>query len=155
MKVFRFMSVKEFRKYMLGYKLKNSTNHYLENNMKTNSTGFCFFYLDDYKPEKALHMVSGIVNWEICAIFEVPKGKLKETWGRYSKFSQIGNYPMYVYKNYEELIKSQSFISKEYCTQEYEKNTFKLIAFAIPEWYNDKEWEWRDAKCQIINYQKK
>lgn len=146
MKVFRFMSIDEFRKYMLGYTLINNTNHHLKYNNKTNSVGFCFFNLDDFKPEEVLHCLTGIVRCQICVIFEVENSKLIKSWGRYRKFSSIMDNGINVFRNYDELIKSMSFIATEYCTKEYEKNTFKLIKYAIPDWYNTKKWEWRDFK---------
>ena len=40
----------------------------------------------------------------------------------------------------------ESFIANEYCTTEYSKETFKLIKYAIPDWFNSIEWNWIEYK---------
>ena len=62
MELFRFMSNEEFKKLKNGEILYNDTIHI----GRTNSVGFCFLNLNEYKPEDAIHFLSGIVNAEVC-----------------------------------------------------------------------------------------
>lgn len=138
MKVFRFMSINEFKKYINGSTLINNKNHHQKYNRRTNSIGFCFFNLDEYKPEKAVHFLTGIVNLDICVVFEVNEEKLKETYGIYAK--QDINISIF-----DILIgKIPSFEAKEYCTTEYSNKDFKLVKYAIPEWSNKEQWKWKN-----------
>lgn len=67
MKIFRFMSYKEFEKYMNGENLYNNTKH----KAKTNSIGFCFFDINDFSPEFAWRFLKGAIFPDICVVFEV------------------------------------------------------------------------------------
>ena len=80
MKVFRFMSYDEFKKYKEGQVLENNTKHL----GKTNSVGFCFLDADEIDVKQALHFLSGIASFDICAVFETKK-KLNKTYGEYAK----------------------------------------------------------------------
>ena len=137
MKLFRFMSRKEFKKYINEEELINNQNHHLNHKSKTNSIGFCFLNLDEYKPEEALHFLSGIVDLDICAVFEVNEDKVKETYGIYAR--QDVNISLF-----DILIgKIPSFEAKEYCTTKYSNKDFKLLKYAIPEWSNKEQWNWK------------
>lgn len=81
MQIFRFMSVKEFALYLSGRKLINNTKH----KRPTNSVGFCFLSLGQYKPEQAFHFLTGIVSCDVCVVFEVDRSKIIKSWGKYSK----------------------------------------------------------------------
>ena len=64
---------------------------------------------------------------------EVPETKIEnviKSYGRYSKAINNNN------------LKREIFIATEFCTTEYSKNTFKLIMFAKPNWFEWKTWEW-------------
>jgi hypothetical protein len=135
------MSRNEFEKFMKGEQLWNPNTH---ENQKTNSKGFCFLNLDEYKPEEALHFLTGIVNFEVCAIFEVEEKILNKTWGIYAK-------PLEKNYNEESPIASifkilygytDSFRANEYCISSYSKRKFNLIKYAIPNWNNREKWEW-------------
>lgn len=132
MKLYRFMSKEEFKKYIDGEKLINKTNHHKENNRKTNSVGFCFFNYAHYKPEAIFHSVTGVVRTDICCIFETERENVRKTWGRYARTID------------EEKMLRESFIAKEYCTTEYSKDTFKLIKCTIPNWFEREEWDWQN-----------
>lgn len=133
MKLFRFMSRDELFKYLHGEKLVNYTNHNKDNNFKTDSIGFCFFNYAHYNPEEIYHSVTGIVSNDICCIFETSRDNLKTSSGRYAKTDLTD--PRLPFK---------VFYAKEYCTTEYSKETFKLLKFAIPNWFNMKKWNWRE-----------
>ena len=137
------MSKEEFKKFNNGETLHNNTVH----NAKCTSIGFCFFDLKDYKPHEAVHFLSGIVSFDVCAIFEVDKNKLKQTWGVYAKpIAYTGNFLidlLNLYNDYE-----KKFTATEYCTTEYSDKDFKLIKYSKNIWgqYNvaeeQKELEW-------------
>ena len=138
MQIFRFMSIEEFRKYYLGETLINTRNHH-EFNQRTNSVGFCFFDLKDFKPEQAMHFLTGIVNTQICAIFDTDK-KMKQSYGRYHCLNKKPK--LNVFSTYDDMIEYENaFIATEYCTTKYSNKDFKLIKYTIPNWSTD-EWKW-------------
>ena len=130
MKLFRFMSYEEFKKYCKGAKMLNTTNHNKDNYKKTNSIGFCFFNYAEYKPEEMLHSVFGIVSCNICCIFETDRKNVRRTYGRYSQAIN------------KDSLERRTIIAHEYCTIEYDKDTFKLLKYAIPDWFNWEKWKW-------------
>lgn len=117
MKIFRFMSKKEFNKLINGEKLINNTKH----KGNTNSEGFCFM---EGNPEWAFEFLSGVVSEDICVVFETDK-KLKKTYGIYA--DPCGSF-------FETITKD------ELCTNTYNKDDFKIIKIAIPD--NYEEWNW-------------
>lgn len=125
MKLFRFMSKEEFNKYLKGEKLINETKHI----GYTNSKGFCFMNLEDYEPEYAYQFLSGVVDTGVCVVFETNE-ILTKSYGGYAE--PYGDF-------------FDSFVSNEYCTEEYSNNDFKLIKYCYDfdeKWYQDKEWKW-------------
>ena len=130
MKLFRFMSYEEFKKYCKGAKMLNTNNHNKDNYKKTNSIGFCFFNYAEYKPEEMLHSVFGIVSCNICCIFETDRKNVRRTYGRYSQAIN------------KDSLERRTIIAHEYCTIEYDKDTFKLLKYAIPDWFNWEKWNW-------------
>ena len=131
MQVFRFMSKVEFEKYKNNFTLKNSKKH----EQKTNSIGFCFLNIEDYTPEEAMHFLSGIVSFDVCAVFETEE-KLQKTYGVYAKPIKPSDNPM------EDLIKllcgfNERFTADEYCTTQYNKKKMKLIKYSEDIW---KQW---------------
>ena len=80
MKIFRFMSYKEFEKYMNGENLYNNTKH----KAKTNSIGFCFFDINDFSPEFAWRFLKGAIFPDICVVFEVDETLLRKGYGIYN-----------------------------------------------------------------------
>lgn len=137
MKVFRFMSKAEFNKFINNEKLINTKSF----NAKTNSVGFCFLYLEEYEPEKALHFLSGIVSFDICAVFET-KAKLNKSYGVYAKpIKPTGNFLEDMLNLIEGF--NEKFTANEYCTTDYSTKTMKLIK------YSEKIWEqWNPAEEQ-------
>jgi hypothetical protein len=142
MQVFRFMSKIEFEKYKSGQELINDTVH----QGKTNSIGFCFFNIDDYKPEQAMHFLSGIATLEICVVFEVHQ-KLNKSWGGYAKLPPAtGNL---FFDLYNILNNKESFQATEYCTNHYNNKTMQFVKFSDNLWQqyekkeNQPELKWR------------
>lgn len=137
MKVFRFMSKEEFEKYNKNITLKNNTKH----DGKTNSVGFCFLNMEEYTPEEAIHFLSGVVSFDVCAVFETEE-KLNKTYGIYAKpIDPSGNIM-------EDMINlflgfNVRFTANEYCTTKYNNKTMKLIK------YSEEIWEqWNPAEEQ-------
>ena len=125
MKIFRFMSKKEFEKYRNGEILENKTIH----KAKTNSIGFCFLNIDDVKPEKAVHFLSGVVTFDICAVFETGK-KLNKTYGIYAKPIKSTGNPFEDLLNVFAGYMDSFFRINEYCTTEYSNKDFKLLKYS-------------------------
>lgn len=136
-RVFRFMSKKELEDYKEGKHLENTMIH----KSKTNSVGFCFLDTKEYKPEEAFHFLSGIVNPEICAVFEVEEDKLNKSWGIYSTpVKETGNELLDLINLFENW--NNTFKANEYCTQAYSNKDFKLVRYAVPDWFNRDDWDW-------------
>lgn len=140
MKVFRFMSLLELGKYLNEEKLTNNTEH--SNGNKTNSKGFCFLSLGQYKPEEALHFLFGAIKFpEVCAIFEVDRKELIKSYGIYAK-------PVKAEENTNERLQKalngtiEKIKATEYCATEYSKANFNLIEVAKPNWFNREKWNW-------------
>lgn len=138
MEVFRFMSIEEFAKFNNGEILHNDRVH----NAKCTSKGFCFLDLKDYKPHEAMHFLSGLVSFDVCAVFETDKSNLKERWGKYHKPNTM----------LIPCIFPQVFYATEYCTTQYSNKTFKLIKFSECIWdqyehvEEQRELEWIEVK---------
>lgn len=149
MKLFRFMSNVEFQKYRSGKVMKNKKDHHKTNHNKTNSVGFCFLDLEEYKPEYALHFLSGIVDFSVCAIFEVDPKDVIKTYGRYAE--PITDFEALLEMSLVESIKmlGESFIANEYCTKEYSRRNFKLIKYTTPNWYDWDNWKWEECNNEI------
>lgn len=127
MKIFRFMSKKEFEKYKNGEILKNNTKH----SGFTDSVGFCFMNIEDVDPEDAYEFLSGIVSDDICVVFETDK-KMKKSWGQYA--DPYGSF-------FDTIVKT------EYCTNQYSIDDFKLLKVGYPpifSWDFDK-WKWSNS----------
>lgn len=114
------MNKNEFEKFKNGETLYNNTVH----NAKTTSKGFCFFDLNDYRPHNAIHFLSGIVNFDICAVFETDKRNLKERYGKYYRQSTT-LFPC---------IFLSVFYATEYCTTKYSNSNFRLIKYTENLW---------------------
>ena len=148
MKIFRFMSEKEFEKYKNGEELINNTDHH-EMGQKTNSVGFCFLNAKEFQPEYAAHFLSGIVGTgtilqkasglenTICAVFETDGKNLKRTYGRYARPRSV--------KEIRAGVEAEAFFANEYCTTSYSKEKFKLLKYAKPIWFDwdYKHWDWK------------
>lgn len=135
MKIFRFMSYKEFEKYMNGENLYNNTKH----KAKTNSIGFCFFDINDFSPEFAWRFLKGAIFPDICVVFEVDETLLRKGYGIYSD----PNKTLYELMNF---IPKMIRVS-EYCTENYNKEVFKLVKYTTNKLdflKNYKSFKWRE-----------
>lgn len=136
MKIFRFMSYEEFKKYMNGENLYNNKKY----KAKTNSIGFCFFDIKDFSPEFAWKFLKGAIFPDICVVFEVDETLLRKGYGIYSD----PNKTLYELMNF---IPKMIRVS-EYCTEKYNKETFKLVKYTTNELdflRNYKNFEWREV----------
>lgn len=137
MYVLRFMSKEEFEKYKKNSLLKNSTKH----DGKTNSVGFCFLDAEEYTPEEAMHFLSGIATFDICAVFET-NIKLNKTYGIYAKpIKTTGNVLTDLINLYSGYM--DHFKANEYCITEYSRQTMKLIKYSEDIWS-----QWDPTECQ-------
>ena len=136
MKIFRFMTYKEFEKYMNGENLYNNTKH----KAKTNSIGFCFFDINDFSPEFAWRFLKGAIFPDICVVFEVDETLLRKGYGIYSD----PNKTLYELMNF---IPKMIRVS-EYCTENYNKEVFKLVKYTTNKLdflKNYKSFKWREV----------
>lgn len=131
MRVFRFMSNEEFEKYINGETLINNTNH-KNNKFRTSSDGFCFFNEEAIDIKEAIHFLSGIVNFDVCAVFETDISTLHKGYGIYAKpLKSTGNFAIDLYNV---LTNRETIKRTEYSTKQYNKKTFKLIKFSKNVW---------------------
>ena len=140
MKVFRFMSLIELGLFLNEELLINNTDHSKGN--KTNSKGFCFLSLGQYKPEIALHFLIGaIAEPELCAVFEVDRKELIKSYGIYAKVTSLEeNTPERLQKAISGTIEKMKV--DEFCTQSYSKENFKLLKYAKPDLFEKGNWNW-------------
>ena len=127
MKVFRFMSINELKKYLNGEELINNKKH----KAHTDSEGFCFMNSEDEDPEFAYDFLNGIVSDDLCAEFKTDKKNLNKSWGMYA--DPYGKF-------------FDTITVDEYCTKKYSYGNFKLLRIAKIErkgydyeftWYKD------------------
>ena len=139
MKVFRFMSKLEFEKYKNDITLINNKKH----DGKTNSIGFCFLNIEEFTPEEAMHFLSGIATFDVCAVFETEE-KLNKTYGIYAKpIKSTGN-------PFEDLLNLFSG-ANEYCVTEYSKKTMKLLKYSEEIWRQwDPAEEQKNLKWEMV-----
>lgn len=147
MRVFRFMCKEEFDRLNNGEILTNYTNH-KKNGLKTDSIGFCFFDEEEIDIKEAIHFLSGIVSFDICAVFETEKNNLKQGYGIYAKpLSRTGILALDLYNVMTNREKIQR---TEYSTTTYNNSKFKLIKYSENIWsqYNpiekQKELMWKE-----------
>lgn len=113
MKLFRFMSKDEFEKLINGEELANEKEHAGH----TDSIGFCFMpYKEDEDIEYAYEYLSGIVTDDIVVVFETDKNNLNKSWGIYA--DPYGHF-------------FHTITETEYCTTNYNKNTFKILKYGV------------------------
>jgi hypothetical protein len=125
---------------IVGEDLRNNKKH----KSRTNSVGFCFLNIDDFTPEEAMHFLSGIVSFDICAIFETEK-KLNKTYGIYAKPIEESGNP------FEDMVKlingfNDKFRADEYCTLIYSNKNFKLVKYSEDIW---SQWEKREKQSEL------
>lgn len=141
MRIFRFMSNKEFEQFKNGKVMRNKTEHSIKHGSKTNSKGFCFFNYDEYSPEKIMHSLSGVVTFDVCAVFETDV-ELNKTYGIYAKpIKSDGD----MLKMLTRLLIGyhDSFKANEYCITQYDRRNFKLIKYSKDIWS-----QWNPAEIQ-------
>ena len=132
MKVYRFMSLNEFKNYLNGKVLINNKNH-SDEERRTMSSGFCFMDIETDNPERAYQYLAIIVSRDVCVVFETNE-KLNESYG--------------IYNNPDgDFVFLECMHKKEYCINEYSSKTFRLIKFAFPEHvFDDEQWKWYEIK---------
>lgn len=158
MQIFRFMSYDEFNKYRSGKVMRSKKDHSKKYGSKTSSKGFCFLDTEDFTPEQAMHFLSGIVSFDVCAVFETDE-ILNKSFGIYAEHieSDIDLLKLLV------LGIEKSFKATEYCTTEYDKRRYKLLKYSKDIWkqfkpleiQNQLKWEECNNDIQITKRNKK
>lgn len=128
MKVFRFMSKEEFEKFTKGENLLNNTKH----KGKTSSVGFCFFDIENVEIKNAIHFLSGIVSFDVCAVFETEKKNLKKGYGIYAK--HLKSTGILALDLYNAITNRENIQQTEYSTTAYNNESFKLIKYSKDIW---------------------
>lgn len=125
MRLYRYMSMKEFEKLSAGCDLVNK-NHFQK--CRTESEGFCFLSenCNGYDPIHALAFLHGIVTEDILIEFEVDSKFITKSSGLYNDPSHDCDFIEVV----------------EYCTRSYNRDTFKPLRYCLPDFYNLKDTTW-------------
>lgn len=110
------MSMEEFRRLLNGDTLTNTTDHG-SLGFKTSSIGFCF---TTDAPDEAIHYLSGNIDTDICATFEVNAVQLQQSRATYRDASVAID-------DATPLGEDPTIEKVEYCTQEYSLRTFHLL----------------------------
>lgn len=107
------MSFAEFDKYLNGETLHNDKKH----ESRTNSVGFCFGIGGRTKAKERFEQnMSGVVDTDVCCIFEVDPETMTESYGVYA--DPYGGF-------------FDTVTETEYCTTQYDKTTARLLYFAV------------------------
>lgn len=119
MKLYRYMSFKEFHKLSSGCDLVND-NHFQK--CRTESEGFCFLPArsNGYDPISALYFLHGIVTDDILVEFEVDNSLVTESEGVYNNPMPSDPY-------------DDTMTITEYCTRSYNRDTFKPLRYCLPD----------------------
>lgn len=131
MKLVRFMSRVELLKYQGGYTICNPSVWRI-GGWRSSSVGVCFFD-DTEPPEERLRYASGVVDSEICAVFEtVPFARIQpaESEGVYR--DPDNDLPTLEELFTMDLKKLKCRHVREWCLPEYDKSILKLIRVGYP-----------------------
>ena len=118
-RIFRFMSKSEFNKFLNEKNLLNQKDFSKE--ARSSSRGFCFLEKGQISPEESLEYLSGIVNTDICAVFDIPIRNMSRSSGAYSSNDATIADVMYGY----------GLVSlEEWCIEKYNSSMATLVEFA-------------------------
>lgn len=142
MKVYRYMSMKEFEKMSAGCVLENMNTF---KDCRTESEGFCFLpqitkfevcdewegevFTFEYTPEQCIQFLTGIVTNDVLVEFEVDKTLINASYGVYADPTYISGDDGII-----EIL--------EYCTKTYSRDDFIPCRYAFiidnnnVTWYN-------------------
>ena len=130
MKVYRYMSMGEFKKMASGCPMVHVGNF---RKSRTSSSGFCFLpeeivAIDEcgelrFSPEECLEFLSGIASEDILVEFEAPKSSLTESYGIYSNPATYGHMSI-----------------RELCADEYNRDVFIPLRYGIVDRWGGCDW---------------
>lgn len=123
MKIFRFMSMKEFRTMDAYVPMVHPKHHF---SARTSSKGFCFLASEDWDARFALQFLSGIVSADVCVEFEVDEKYLTESCG--------------IYADPHSDVWGDTMCITEYCTPTYSREIFKPTRYSFPTYGREVEW---------------
>jgi len=109
--VTRFCSIEEYKKFMSGETLINTTDHFRGGRGGSVSVGFCFTEDD---PVTAWRYLKDIVYPEICMVLDIDDQLLTVSLGKYADYSDGKD-------------GSDACIKVEYCLTQYSNKTAKLV----------------------------
>lgn len=116
MRVTRFMSEVEWEVFQAGGKLINATNHYRDGKGGSISVGFCF---TEDSPEDAWRYLAGIVDADVCAVFDFPDGYLRKSTGVYADVAETALF-------------DDVGLRVEWCTTQYDNTIAKVVHVINP-----------------------
>ena len=142
MELIRFMGIREMEKYLAGDVLRNETTW--KGISKSNSKGFCFFPAEP-EPEKRLHYLSGVVDFDVAARFEtIGPLLIRKGIGKYrDPMADVG------ISLFDALFGSPKLMDiEEYSMVEYSKKTLRLLQLGTVVMGSDFKWHivWSNEK---------
>lgn len=126
MKLYRFMSFKEFNDLTFGM---NMVSHNSHAKCRTNSVGFCFLGEQTdvmgraLTPVQCFQFLRGIVSDEILVEFEAPSNAVRASYGVYANpFSD------------------DFVVVDEYCTEHYNHKVFRPLRYCMFDRQGHEDW---------------
>ena len=110
------MSKDEWDAFKEGRILFNDTDHFDGGRGGSNSKGFCF---TEDTPDEAWKYLKGIVDADVCVVFEFPDGHLTESCGVYADQREGAEF-------FDKVLK------REWCCQTYHSSIAKVIEVKDP-----------------------
>lgn len=106
------MSRTEWDALCSGQTITNNRRH----KAKTTSVGFCF---TEDEPQVAWQYLGGIVDADVCAIFEFPDGYLRKSYGVYADHSEGAKF-------------EDKVLKPEWCCEKYHRSIAKVVQVIDP-----------------------
>lgn len=144
-KVVRFMSFSEFLGLIEGKELENTKNHKEEDDCKTDSIGFCFTPIDEFKDDtlyKIAQYLCSVATTKFCVVADIDEAKLKKGYGIYADHSEDDKMSL---RDLIDPSKWKSMTVDEYSTTKYSLKDLENARWFLPEnegvgfWYM--EWK--------------
>lgn len=147
-KVVRFMSFSEFLGLIEGKELENTKNHKEEDDCKTDSIGFCFTPIDEFKDDTIYNIaryLCSVATTKFCVVADIDETKLKKGYGIYADHSEDDKMSL---RDLIDPSKWKTITVDEYSTTKYSLKDLENARWFLPENEGDGFWsiEWKNPE---------
>lgn len=132
-KVVRFMSFSEFLGLIEGKELENTKNHKEEDDSKTDSIGFCFTPIDEFKDDTIYNIaryLCSVATTKFCVVADIDEAKLKKGYGVYADHSEDDKMSL---RDLIDPSKWKTITVDEYSTTKYSLKDLENARWFLPE----------------------